>query len=114
MNVLIVEDDLPIAHLLWEALEFDGHHVCDVARTLDEAMEAAEQHHPDHAIVDVHLADGSLGTDFVRRLREVRNVSVIFPTGSGDNSGLAAVEGYAVMTKSYLMRDVIQGLKVVV
>jgi DNA-binding response OmpR family regulator len=113
VNVLIVEDDLPMAHLLWEALELDGHHVCGVARTLDEAMEEAEQHHPDYAIVDVRLADGSLGTDFVTRIRKVQNITVMFSTGNDDISGPAAFEGDAVMTKPYLMRDVIQGLKIV-
>jgi len=113
VNVLIVEDDLPIAHLLCEALELDGHHVCDVARTLDEAVQAAEQHHPDYAIVDVHLADGSLGTDFAKRLRKIQNVAVLFSTGNGDTSVLTAFEGDAVMTKPYLMRDAIQGLKIV-
>jgi DNA-binding response OmpR family regulator len=113
VNVLIVEDDVPIAELLREALELNGHHVCEIARTLDEAMEEAERHRPDYAIVDVHLADGSLGTDLARRLHDVQTVRILFSTGNGDESSLAVQEGDAVMTKPYSMRDVIRGLKIV-
>jgi DNA-binding response OmpR family regulator len=113
VNVLIVEDDLPIAYLLQEALEVDGYHVCEIARTWDEAMDAAERHAPDYAIVDVHLADGSLGTDFVTVLRENQTVVVMFSTGSDDVSTFVAHEGDAVMTKPYLMRDAVRGLKIV-
>jgi DNA-binding response OmpR family regulator len=113
VNVLIVEDDVPIAELLREALELNGHHVCEIARTLDEAMEEAERHRPDYAIVDVHLADGSLGTDLARRLRDIHTVRVLFSTGNSDDWSFAAHEGDAVMTKPYSMRDVIRGLKIV-
>jgi two-component system, response regulator PdtaR len=112
VNVLIVEDDLPIAHLLWEALELGGYNVCQIARTLDEAMAEAEKIHPDYAIVDVHLADGSLGTDFARLLRTSQNTIIIFSTGNDGVTNFAEQEGNAVMTKPYLMRDVIQGLKI--
>ena len=113
MNVLIVEDDVPIAELLREALEMSGHHVCEIARTMDEAMEEAERHRPEYAIVDLHLADGSLGTDLATRLRETQTVRVLFSTGNDDESRFAMHEGDAVMTKPYSMRDAIRGLKIV-
>jgi two-component system, response regulator PdtaR len=112
VNVLIVEDDLPIADLLWDALELGGYDVCQIARTVDEAMEEAERHHPDYAIVDQHLADGSLGTEFARRLRTSQNTIIIFSTGNDDVLTFAEAEGNAVMTKPYMMRDILQGLKI--
>ena len=113
MNILIVEDDVPIAELLREALEADGHCVCEIARTLDEAMEEAKRHRPDYAIVDVHLADGSLGTDLVRRLRETQDVRVLFSTGNDDDTSFLTQDGDAVMTKPYSMKDAIRGFKIV-
>lgn len=113
MNILLVEDDVPIAELLREAIEASGHRVCEIARTLDEAMEAAERHLPDYAIVDIHLADGSLGTEFVRRLRETQNVIALFSTGNDDDTHFAMRDGDAVMTKPYSMRDAIRGLRIV-
>ena len=57
-NVLIVEDDFSIADLLQTALEADGYYVTGIARTVAEALKAAEQHLPDFAVVDVYLAKG--------------------------------------------------------
>jgi DNA-binding response OmpR family regulator len=113
VKILVVEDDLPIADLLCEALKSAGHDVFGVARTAHEAMEEAGRNRPDYAIVDIRLADGSLGTEFVTRWREVHNVRVVFSTGSDDVSQLADFAGDAVMTKPYLIRDVICGLKIV-
>ena len=112
MNILIVEDDVPISELLRESLEAGGHRVCEIARTLDEAMEEAERHRPDYVLVDVHLADGGLGTNLVRRLRETQNVGVLFSTGNADDRSFAALNGDAVMTKPYSMRDAIRGFKI--
>ncbi|MES2221120.1 MAG: response regulator [Acidobacteriota bacterium] len=90
MNILIVEDDVPIAELLRELLELNGHQVCEIARTLDEAMEEVERHRPEYAIIDVNLADGSLGTDLVRAIRQTHPIRIIFSTGYGDYLNFAA------------------------
>jgi DNA-binding response OmpR family regulator len=113
-NVLIVEDDLSIADLLQQALEADGYLVVGIARTVEEALDAAEKHNPDFAVIDVHLANGGLGTDLGASLRKTAaHVGILFSTGNDDISFLTAKEGDAVMRKPYRMRDLARGLKII-
>lgn len=111
-HVLIVEDDLSIAFLLEEQLEADGYCVTGIARSLTEAVASAEEHQPDFAVIDLHLADGDLGTDVARRLREIASIGIIFSTGSNDKD-LTTSDGDAMMSKPYRMSDVGRGLKII-
>lgn len=110
-HVLIVEDDLTIALLLEEQLEADGYCVTGVARSLAEAITSAEECTPDFAVIDLHLADGDLGTDVARRLREIASIGVIFSTGDNDQD-MAAFGGDAMMSKPYRMSDIGRGLTI--
>ncbi|MDR3536858.1 MAG: response regulator [Acetobacteraceae bacterium] len=110
-HVLIVEDDLSIAFLLEEQLEADGYQVTGVARSLKEAVASAEEHDPDFAVIDLHLAGGDLGTDVARSLREITSVGIIFSTGNNDQD-LTAFGGDALMSKPYRMSDVGRGFKI--
>ncbi len=111
-NVLIVEDDLMIADLLCEAIETDGYHVTGVARNLEEAIIACERNHADFAVIDIHLADRSLGTEVAERLRSIAPIQVIFSTGNDDET-LTTEQGDAVMVKPYRMRDVGGALRII-
>ncbi|MGD0103085.1 MAG: response regulator [Rhodopila sp.] len=113
LNVLIVEDDLMIADLLQEALEADGYHVTGIARTVKEAVQSAEQHHADVAVVDIRLANGDLGTDVAAHLREKTTTRVMFSTGNSNDLDQIARYGDAVMTKPYRLSDVGRGLRII-
>jgi DNA-binding response OmpR family regulator len=114
MNVLIVEDDLSIADLLQDALEIDGYFVIGIARTVEEALNASDCYNPEYAIVDVHLANGGLGTDFGACLRKTSpHAGIIYSTGNDDLSRLTLRDGDAVMTKPYRLRDMGRGLKII-
>ena len=78
LDVLIVEDDMTIADLLQEALEAEGYSVSGIARTVKEAIDAAEQYEPDFAVIDVHLAKGGLGTEVGAYLRRTTKIGIIF------------------------------------
>jgi len=112
-NVLVVEDDLLIADLLQAALECEGYRVSGVARTVDEAKESAGLHPPDFAIIDIRLANGGLGTEVGVHLRKSTNVGIMYSTGNNTDIGLSKLEGDAVMTKPYRMRDVARGLEII-
>jgi CheY-like chemotaxis protein len=112
-NVLIVEDDFSIADLLQTALEIDGYYVTRIARTVAEALKAAEQQKPDFAVVDVYLAKGGLGTDVGAHLRQVKNIGILFSTGNDRTENLTYLVGDAVMTKPYRLADVGRGLKII-
>ena len=66
-NVLIVEDDPLIAISLRMVLEDEGHEVCGVAATEQQAISLGLTYCPDIAVVDVRLAEGS-GIEAGRRL----------------------------------------------
>ncbi|WP_280637054.1 MULTISPECIES: response regulator [unclassified Rhizobium] len=80
MNILIVEDELLIALDLESIVEDLGHTVIGPARTLDEALELAEQ--AEVALVDVQLADGVTGPAIAERLSSEHGVTVVFVTGN--------------------------------
>jgi DNA-binding response OmpR family regulator len=112
-NVLIVEDDFSISDLLQTALEVDGYHVTEIARTVKEAFQAVEHQVPDFAVVDIHLAKGGLGTDVGAYLRQMKNIRILFSTGNDQTKNLTALVGDAVMTKPYRLNDVGRGLKII-
>jgi DNA-binding response OmpR family regulator len=112
LNVLIVEDDLTIADMLQEALEIDGYRVSGIARTVGEAIEAAERHNLDFAVIDIHLANRGLGTEVAAHFRRTTTIGILFSTGN-DNGDLTALLGDAVMTKPYRQSDVGRGLKII-
>ncbi len=110
-NVLIVEDDLTIADMLQEVLEAEGFFVTEIARTCAEAIESAQREPPDFAVIDIHLANGDLGTDVCDHLRPMGQIGIIISTGN-DNIGLNTASADAVMTKPYRLRDLGRGLKI--
>jgi len=112
-KVLIVEDDLSIADLLQSSLEMGGFWVIGVAQDVEEALEAARQHKPDFAVVDVHLAKGGLGTEVGACLRRMKNIGILFSTGNDQVKTLTSLVGDAVMMKPYRLSDVGRGLKII-
>jgi DNA-binding response OmpR family regulator len=113
LNVLIVEDDFGIADMLQYALEADGYCVTGIARTVSEAIRSAEQHNPDFAVIDIHLANGDLGTDVGAGLRQITEAGILFSTGNSNGYTLTKSIGDAVMTKPYNLRDVGRGLTII-
>lgn len=67
-DILIVDDEENVAYALQLALQRAGHQ-CRVAHSLGHGWEAAQQRHPDAALVDLQLPDGT-GIDLIGRLRE--------------------------------------------
>ena len=112
-SVMIVEDDLTIADLLQEALEYDGYQITGVARTVKEAVDLAKKHSPDIAVIDIRLADGDLGTAVAAHLRANSGAKIIFSTGNSNDTELMESCGDAVMTKPYAMADVGQCLRII-
>ena len=61
-KVLIAEDELMIADMIADVLAGNGYDICGITRSVAEAIELGEARRPDLAVIDLHLADGSLGT----------------------------------------------------
>ena len=56
-TVMIAEDDLIMADMLAETLVEGGYEVCGIAGTVEKAVELAERHKPDLAVLDIRLAE---------------------------------------------------------
>jgi DNA-binding NarL/FixJ family response regulator len=78
---LIVEDDSQLATTLKYLVEDNPRYrVVAMADDADGAIEAAQQHAPDLALVDLHLARGSTGFSVAVRLIDLQ-VPCLFVTG---------------------------------
>lgn len=65
MRILIVEDDALIALSIEDILTDAGHTVVGLAPSRTQASRLAQQTHPDLALIDLRLADGTTGMDLV-------------------------------------------------
>jgi CheY-like chemotaxis protein len=79
-RVLIIEDEPLISMDLSAIVQELGHEVAAVARTRDDAVEAAKREMPGLVLADIQLADGSSGIDAVKDILAGFNVPVIFIT----------------------------------
>ncbi len=112
-KVMIAEDDLFMADMLEDVLIADGYEVCGIARTVDMAVELAERHKPDLAILDIRLADGSLGTDIPRRLRTMNRMGILYASGHAGQTALTRHDGDALISKPYRPEDIVRALKII-
>jgi response regulator of citrate/malate metabolism len=81
LKILIVEDDSQLAETLKYLVEDNPRYrVIATADDADTAIACAEEHQPDLALVDLHLARGSTGFSVAVRLNDL-NVACLFVTG---------------------------------
>jgi len=83
-DVLIIEDEPLIALDLQRMLEGLGHRVTSIARTHDDAVEAAASNKPGLVLADIRLADGSSGLEAVNDILSSFSVPVVFITAYPD------------------------------
>ena len=70
MKLLIVEDDKSLSRSLNDYLKMEGH-ICEVALTLNEAVQKADVNKYDCVILDIGLPDGN-GLDLIREMKSKR------------------------------------------
>lgn len=81
LRILIVEDDRQLATTLKYLVEDNPRYqVVAIADDLDSALEQAELHRPDLALVDLRLAHGTTGFSVAVRLND-HETPVLFVTG---------------------------------
>ena len=109
-KILIAEDEALIALSLSHGLAVGGHAVCGVVATMTDALACARRHHPELALLDVHLARGSDGRDIARTLRRELGIPSIFLSAqiSADEARLLDVLG--LIPKPYTHDDVLRAV----
>lgn len=81
LKILIVEDDSQLATTLKYLVEDNPRYqVIGLAEDADEAVAQAERQHPDLALVDLHLANGSTGFSAAVRLGDF-DIPCLFVSG---------------------------------
>lgn len=113
LKILIVEDDLMIADTIEEILVNNGYAVCGIGRTVVEAVRLGRLHGPDLAVVDLRLADGGLGTEFVAQFDASDRFGVLYASGNISQMTLTKVDGDACLSKPYSEADLLRSLAIV-
>jgi DNA-binding response OmpR family regulator len=85
LRIQIIEDEVLIAETIRMHLEDQGHEVCNISISYEEAVEAFANDRPDLAIIDIRLYGEKSGIDYARYLFEQTNrIPFIFLTSQQD------------------------------
>ena len=105
IRVMIIDDHEVVRRGIAEVVDrMDGLIVVAEAGSVQEAIRRGELVHPDVALVDLRLPDGT-GIDIIRRLTEaVPDTKCIVLTSFDDDEALA--EAQAAGAKAYLLKSV--------
>lgn len=99
LRLLIAEDDELVVLGLTLVMEHLGYEVCGIARTAAEAVDMAERHCPDLALVDVALADGSNGLYAAREISGRLSIPVVVCSAHA-----TAADAHAAGASHFLMK----------
>lgn len=108
-RVLLVEDDTIVARDSRRRLEKLGYSVVAVACDGEGALAALRDHAVDVVLMDIGLPGGMDGVQAAARVREVRDVPVVYLTGHDDAATLSRVkvsEPYGFLLKPFREREV--------
>ncbi|MDE1147652.1 MAG: response regulator [Azospirillaceae bacterium] len=106
-RIVVVEDEALIALGLQHILLQQGHEVCAIAATVDEAVQAVDHHRPDLVLMDVMLRGGDDGVEAADRIWKRFGVRSLF-TSAVDPDVLrtrAPAVSLGFITKPYRPED---------
>jgi two-component system, response regulator PdtaR len=112
VRILIAEDETIIRLDLRKLLEEAGHEVCAEARDGAEAVELAEEHEPDLAILDVKMPRLD-GIEAARHILEERPIPIVMLTAYGHGELVArAVEAgvFGYLVKPFRETDLLPAI----
>ena len=113
MRILIAEDETIIRLDLRELLEREGFEVCAEARDGVEAVELAQEHEPDLAILDVKMPRLD-GIEAARRILAERPIPVVMLTAYGQDELVSrAVEAgvFGYLVKPFRESDLLPAIR---
>ena len=111
LRILIVEDEAMVATGLEMLLEDHGFIVAGWAVDEAEAVQLAEEHRPDLALVDLQLRGGDDGVKLAHQLATRWDVDVIFLTAQSDPKTKARAEQVshrAYVVKPYVPTELVR------
>jgi two-component system, sensor histidine kinase len=84
VKILIVEDELIIAHSLQEALQNDGYQVVGLVDTAELAMAIIPEVNPDLILMDIFLKDAIDGITLSQEIQKHWDIPIVYLTAYGD------------------------------
>ncbi len=108
LTVLVLEDDDQIREALVEALTLEGF-VASGAVYVREALEIALARRPDAVVVDLRLADGESGRDFIARFADdpTAPAMVVLTPSNELGQPIGAEFGLPWLTKPFDLDDLV-------
>lgn len=113
-KVLIVEDQFVEADYLRMMLTKAGYLVCDIARSVAEALEIIKAESPALVLLDVFLKGKLTGIDLAKQLKE-DNMAFIYLSANSNEEILTAAkatEPYGFLVKPFREKDLIIALEI--
>ena len=113
MNVLIVEDEPVVALDLSATVQHEGHSVCAVATSGEEAIELAAALDPDIVFMDYKLEGELNGLQAAEQIRARHRARIVFVTAQHDlatRGDIMASEPFAFIPKPFSDRAVAEVL----
>lgn len=108
VRILIVEDEVLIAETVRTKLTKLGYEVPAIALTGEEALDVLEAAAPDVILMDIKLGGDLDGVTTAERIRERRQVPIIFVTAFSDDETIARVKRcspYGYIIKPFQLND---------
>lgn len=112
LGVLIIEDEALLALDLEAIIHEAGHRVVGDAMCLADLKALGDLESPELAFVDLHLADGDLGTDACCWIRERwPSTLIVFVTANAGELGSDFGGGHGVIPKPFSQAGVTAALR---
>ncbi|HPS23871.1 MAG TPA: response regulator [Methanoregulaceae archaeon] len=102
--ILVVEDEVIVAHDIRDTLISFGYTVAGTVRTGEAALESVAKTRPDLVLMDIHLAGKTDGIDAATQIHAQYGIPVIFLTAYADNALIErakAAQPYGFIVKPY-------------
>lgn len=100
-RILLVDDEQELLNLVVSILQEDGFQNIHTAKTVQEGLNAALSCHPELAILDVMLPDGS-GFELMKQLRKTADYPVLFLTARGEDED--KFRGFGLGADDYMVK----------
>lgn len=113
-KILIVEDQFVEADYLRLMLKKSGYEVCEIARSVAEALEIIQKDKPALVIVDIFLKGKLTGIDLAKKLKE-DDIAFIYLSANSNEATLTAAkatEPYGFLVKPFREKDLLVALEI--
>ena len=114
-TIVIVEDELIVAHSIQMRLELYGYEVVGIAKSGEDALELLSTTSPSLILMDIRLSGSLDGIATAEEIRKKRDVPIIFLTAYSDDDTLARAkiaEPFGYIIKPFETRELVNNIEI--